>query len=149
MIGFFNEPQGTISLELTQMFSRTNAYGIISCSGNSVTSLRLALKCYTCTCILISHHKQHINIANKSTSQTKHPYTEHIHCFFYCLFWFFTFQSTVFLGWTSTKQRINCLAQENNAVPPVKLEPATPWSWVKYSTTESLHFSQIHCNISL
>ena len=29
----------------------------------------------------------------------------------------------VFLGWTSTKQGLMCLAQGNNAVPPVRLEP--------------------------
>ena len=31
----------------------------------------------------------------------------------------------VFLGLTSTKQRIKCLAQGYNAVAPVRLEPAT------------------------
>ena len=30
----------------------------------------------------------------------------------------------VFLGWTRTKQRINCLAQGHNAVPLVRFEPA-------------------------
>ena len=39
-----------------------------------------------------------------------------------------------FLGLTSTKQSIN-------AVPPVKLKPATPQSEVKYSTTEWLRSS--------
>ena len=34
----------------------------------------------------------------------------------------------VFLGLTSTKQRIKCLAQGHNTVPPVRLEPATPRS---------------------
>ena len=43
----------------------------------------------------------------------------------------------VFLGWTSTKQRIKCLADWNNSVPLVRLEPATPQSQVKHSTTES------------
>ena len=32
----------------------------------------------------------------------------------------------VFLGWTSTKQRIKSLAQGHNPVLPVRLEPATP-----------------------
>ena len=31
-----------------------------------------------------------------------------------------------------------CLAQGHNAVTPVRLEPATPRSQVKYSTTEPL-----------
>ena len=34
----------------------------------------------------------------------------------------------VFLGWTSTKQRIKCLAQGHDAVPLVRLRPATPQS---------------------
>ena len=42
----------------------------------------------------------------------------------------------VFLGLTSTKQRIKCLAQGHNAVPPVRLEPAAPQSRIKHSTTE-------------
>ena len=42
----------------------------------------------------------------------------------------------VFLGRTSTKQRIKCLAQGHITVPPVRLEPATPRSRVKHSTTE-------------
>ena len=33
-----------------------------------------------------------------------------------------------FLGWTSTKQRIKCLAQEHNTVPSVRLQPTTPQS---------------------
>ena len=36
----------------------------------------------------------------------------------------------VFLGWTSTKQRIKCLVQGHNAVPPVRLKPTTPQSRV-------------------
>ena len=39
-------------------------------------------------------------------------------------------------GWSSTKQRIKCLAQGHNAVPPVGLEPTTPQSRVKQSNTE-------------
>ena len=31
----------------------------------------------------------------------------------------------VFLGWTSTNQRIKCLAQVHNAVPLVRLKPTT------------------------
>ena len=42
----------------------------------------------------------------------------------------------VFLGWTSTKQRIESLAQGHNTVPLVRLKPTTPRSWVKYSTIE-------------
>ena len=40
----------------------------------------------------------------------------------------------------STKQRIKRLAQGHNAVPPMRLEPATPRSRVKYSTAEPLRF---------
>ena len=32
-----------------------------------------------------------------------------------------------------------CLAQEHNAVTPVKHKPADPWSRVKHSSTEPLH----------
>ena len=45
----------------------------------------------------------------------------------------------VFLGWTSTKLGSMCLAQGHNAVTPMRLESAAPWSPVKHSTTESLH----------
>ena len=44
----------------------------------------------------------------------------------------------VFLGLTSTKLGLMCLAQGHNTVTLVKLEPATPRSRVKYSTTEPL-----------
>ena len=44
----------------------------------------------------------------------------------------------VFLGLTSTKQRVKYLAQGQKAVTPVTLEPATPRSPDKYSTTEPL-----------
>ena len=36
----------------------------------------------------------------------------------------------VFLGWTSTKLGLMCLAQGHNAVTPVRLEPTAPWSRV-------------------
>ena len=49
-------------------------------------------------------------------------------------------QDGFFLGWTSNKQRIMCLAQEHNTV---RLKPALPWSWVKHSTTESLRSSNL------
>ena len=32
-----------------------------------------------------------------------------------------------------------CLAKGHNAVMPVRLQPAAPWSRVKHSTIESLH----------
>ena len=38
-----------------------------------------------------------------------------------------------------TKQGLMCLAQGHNSVTSVRLEPATPWSQVKHSTTEPLH----------
>ena len=41
----------------------------------------------------------------------------------------------VFLGWSSTKQELMILAQGHNTVTPVTLEPATPRSQVKHSTT--------------
>ena len=46
----------------------------------------------------------------------------------------------VFLGWTSTKQGLMCLAQGHNTVPWVRLEPATPYSRVKHSATEPLRY---------
>ena len=42
----------------------------------------------------------------------------------------------VFLGPTSTKQGLMCLAQGHNTVKSVRLEPTTPQSRVKQSTTE-------------
>ena len=44
----------------------------------------------------------------------------------------------VFLGWTSTKLGLMCLAQGHNTVTPVRLEPAAPRSRFKHSTTEPL-----------
>ena len=49
---------------------------------------------------------------------------------------FSLFSGRVSLVWASTKQRIKCLAQGHNAVPPVRLKPTTPPSLVKHSTTE-------------
>ena len=45
----------------------------------------------------------------------------------------------VFLGWTSTKLGLMCLAQGHKAVTLVRLKPAAPRSRVKHSTTEPLH----------
>ena len=45
----------------------------------------------------------------------------------------------VFLGWTSTKLGLMCLAQGHKAVMPVRLEPTAPRSRIKHSTTEPLH----------
>ena len=47
-------------------------------------------------------------------------------------------QGRVFLGRTSTKLGLMCLAQGHNAVTPLRLEPAAPRSRVKHSTTEPL-----------
>ena len=44
----------------------------------------------------------------------------------------------VFLGWTSSKLGLMCLAQGHNAAMPVRLEPMAPRSPVKHSTTEPL-----------
>ena len=44
----------------------------------------------------------------------------------------------VFLGRTSTKNGLMCLAQRHNAVPLVSLEPTTARSPVKHSTTEPM-----------
>ena len=45
----------------------------------------------------------------------------------------------IFLGRFRCKQRIKCLAQVE--VPPLRLEPATPWSQVKHSITVPPRFS--------
>ena len=62
-----------------------------------------------------------------------------------CLIWIFTshqqyfsYQVTVFLGWTSTKLGLMCLAQGHNAVTPMRLEPTALRSQVKHFTTEPL-----------
>ena len=44
----------------------------------------------------------------------------------------------VFMGCTSTKLGLMCLAQGHNAMMPVRLEPTALWSQVKHSTTEPL-----------
>ena len=44
----------------------------------------------------------------------------------------------VFIGRTSTKQDLMCLAQGHTAVTPVRLEPVTPRSRVKHSSTDPL-----------
>ena len=44
----------------------------------------------------------------------------------------------VFLGLTSTKQRIKCPPQGHKPVPLVRFEQANPQSWVKHSTTKPL-----------
>ena len=63
------------------------------------------------------------------------------------LFWYFFYvpdnsfsviSGRVFLGWTSTKHALMCLAQGLNPVTPVRLEPAAPRSRVKHYTTEPL-----------
>ena len=61
------------------------------------------------------------------------------------LIWFFAFhhnlsviKGRVFLGRTSTKLGIMCLAQGHNAVTPVRLDPVASPSRVKNSTTEPL-----------
>ena len=46
----------------------------------------------------------------------------------------------VFLGLTSTKQRIKCHAQGHNTV---RLEPATPRFRVKHSTSDLLFFAVV------
>ena len=54
----------------------------------------------------------------------------------------------VFLGCTSTKHGLMCLAQGHNTVLQVRLDPATPQSLVKLSTTEplrSLNFVVSNC----
>ena len=48
----------------------------------------------------------------------------------------FSVMSANFLGGASTTQRIKCLAQGHNTVPPMRLKPVTPQSQVEHSTTE-------------
>ena len=48
-----------------------------------------------------------------------------------------------FLGWTSTKLGLMCLAQGHKAVTPVRLEPADLRSRVKHSTAEPLRSLQL------
>ena len=50
----------------------------------------------------------------------------------------------VFLGWSSTRQGLMCLAQGHNAVP--RLELASPRSRVKHSTTEPLRSQKTYIN---
>ena len=50
--------------------------------------------------------------------------------------------STIFLGWTSTKLGLMCLAQGQNPVTLVRLKPAALQPRVKHSTTEPLRTLQ-------
>ena len=50
---------------------------------------------------------------------------------------FFSHVGRVSLGWTSTKQRVKCIAQGHNTVSLVMLQPTNPRSHVKHSTSES------------
>ena len=50
----------------------------------------------------------------------------------------------VFLGPTNTKQGLMCLAQGHKAL---RLEPATPRSSFKHSTTEPLRSQIVHLHI--
>ena len=66
-------------------------------------------------------------------------------CHKFCLIWFFTsvnnlsvIKGWIFLGRTSTKLGLMCLAQGHNAVMLLRLEPPAPLSRVKHSTTEPL-----------
>ena len=47
----------------------------------------------------------------------------------------FSYKGTGLPGLNQYSARINVLAQGHNTVTPVRLEPATPWSWVKHSAT--------------
>ena len=55
---------------------------------------------------------------------------------------FLVMSGRIFMGLPSTKQGLLCLAQGHNTVTPVRLEPPTPWSRVKLSTTEPLGYHQ-------
>ena len=70
----------------------------------------------------------------------------------FCLIWFFTSQSTILQscwdGSSTMKQRIKCRAEGQNAVPQVRLKPATPRSWVKHSTSEPLRSSTVSFALS-
>ena len=59
-----------------------------------------------------------------------------LHCIYFCLLDltlyvpvndFSDMSWRVFLGWTSTKQGLMCLAKGHNSVTLVRLEPTTPW----------------------
>ena len=50
----------------------------------------------------------------------------------------FSYKGWIFLGRTSTKLGLMCLAQGYNAVTPMRLEPVAPRSQVKHSSTEPL-----------
>ena len=77
-------------------------------------------------------------------------------CVFVCLFDLILYvpvnnllvkSGRVFLGWTSTKLGLMCLAQGHNAVTPVRLEPAAIWSRVKHSTTDHRATALPYCNM--
>ena len=58
-------------------------------------------------------------------------------------YYFYRYQCTTQISpKLSTKQGFVCLAQVHNAVPLMRLKPATPRSRVKHSTTEPQHSHQ-------
>ena len=85
-------------------------------------------------CLLSNGFKESLGLNHQSSASNLS---------FVCLSGFFMSQSTkgrVFLGWSSTKQRLMCLSQVHNAVTMVRFESANHWSQVKHSTTEPLSF---------
>ena len=75
-------------------------------------------------------------------------------CILFCFVWFdsllpsqqsFSYVGTVFLGWSSTKLELMCLAQGHNAVTPMRLKTADFQSRVKHSTTEPLRTHTCIC----
>ena len=88
-------------------------------------------------------------IFKRSLKQVRH-WNRSSYDMLFCLFvWFDSLhpinnlsviKGRVFLGWTSTKLGLMCLAQGHNAVTLVRLELAAPRSRVKHSTTKPMLF---------
>ena len=105
-----------------------------------------------CLAIFFSPKNVSIPISWLLLNQLKRIHTVFF-LFFVYLIWFSTSQSTifsvmsgrVFLGWTSTKQGLMCLAQGHNTLTPVRLEPAILQSPVKHSTTKPLGSLFLFC----
>ena len=93
------------------------------------------------TCIPLNDSPAHLPLRT--------PWIKFVHMqlgsFFVCLIWFFTSNQQSFSyigtglpGLNQYLARINVPAQGHNTVIPMRLEPATPGSRVKHSTTEPL-----------
>ena len=98
--------------------------------------------------VLLLHYAENSVLLNNTTQcllwcSNQLPTISSWFCFDFILYApvniFSVMSGWVFLGWTSTKQGLMCLAQEHNTETQMRLEPITPRSSVMHPSTEPLH----------